>query len=185
MDRKIGLPPSGSTMGNKALRIKNKLFTASTTTNLRSHAHSPAPSAFLSRCECAYAAHIITLNRQNRLTAASTFETKVLVSIARQRFATILTRAADLRACRALNRASRHLSLRRAVALRQVKRSCFSLPLNVARRKPARTRCEQAMLRCFLPGPVHAQKIAHNPPVRLQTVLRSRASRLCELALLA
>ena len=28
--RKIGLPPSGSTMGNKALRIRNRLFTAST-----------------------------------------------------------------------------------------------------------------------------------------------------------
>src|SRR6195256_1166266 len=118
MDRKIGLPPSGSTMGNKALRIKNKLFTASTMINLRSHAHSTAPSAFLSRCECANAAHIITLNRQNRLTAANSFETKVLVSIAPQRFSEILTRAADLRAYRALNRASRHLSLRRAVALR-------------------------------------------------------------------
>ncbi len=28
--RKIGLPPSGSTMGNKALRIRNRLFAAST-----------------------------------------------------------------------------------------------------------------------------------------------------------
>ena len=28
--RKIGLPPSGSTIGNSALRIKNRLFAAST-----------------------------------------------------------------------------------------------------------------------------------------------------------
>src|ERR1700676_5566753 len=32
--RKIGLPPNGSTMGNSALRIKNRLFAASTTTLL-------------------------------------------------------------------------------------------------------------------------------------------------------
>src|SRR6202795_1163111 len=30
--RKIGLPPSGSTMGNSALRIRKRFFAASTTT---------------------------------------------------------------------------------------------------------------------------------------------------------
>jgi hypothetical protein len=34
MARKIGLPPSGSTMGNSALRIRKRLFAASTTTLL-------------------------------------------------------------------------------------------------------------------------------------------------------
>jgi hypothetical protein len=36
--RKIGLPPNGSTMGNSALRMRNRLFPASTTVLL--------PSAF-------------------------------------------------------------------------------------------------------------------------------------------
>jgi len=34
MARKIGLPPSGSTMGNNALRIRKRFFAASTTTLL-------------------------------------------------------------------------------------------------------------------------------------------------------
>ena len=34
MLRKMGLPPSGSTIGNSALRIRNRLFAASTTTLL-------------------------------------------------------------------------------------------------------------------------------------------------------
>ena len=34
MARKIGLPPSGSTIGNSALRIRNRLFAASTRTIL-------------------------------------------------------------------------------------------------------------------------------------------------------
>src|ERR1700731_539930 len=74
MDRKIGLPPSGSTMGNNALRIKNKLFAASTMTNLQPHSPAPnyavphraAPSSAtqhngVSRSEPANTAHIITL----------------------------------------------------------------------------------------------------------------------------
>src|ERR1700730_5198045 len=93
MDKKTGLPPSGSTMGNNALRIKNKLFAASTMINLRSH--SPAPSRFNSRRERRNAAHIITLNRQNRMTALIALGTKGLASARRQRFSEILTRAAD------------------------------------------------------------------------------------------
>src|SRR6202035_5249696 len=58
MDKKTGLPPSGSTMGNNALRIKNKLFAASTMTNLQPHSHRY--SAQVSRAEHAIAAHIIT-----------------------------------------------------------------------------------------------------------------------------
>src|ERR1700732_4262348 len=115
MDRKIGLPPSGSTMGNKALSIKNKLFAASTMTNLRSH--SRALGSFISRCERANAAHIITLNRQNRLTAVNALGTRVLVSTLRQQFSEILTRCADQRAFRARNRASLRPCQRRASAL--------------------------------------------------------------------
>src|ERR1700692_1839935 len=115
MDRKTGLPPSGSTMRNKALRIKNKLFAASTMTNLRSQ--SRAPSSFISRCEHANAAHIITLNRQNRLRAVNAFETKVLVSTLRQQFSEILTRVAGPQVFRALNHASRPPSLRHVSAL--------------------------------------------------------------------
>jgi hypothetical protein len=33
--RKIGLPPKGSTIGNSALRIRNRLLAASTTTFLQ------------------------------------------------------------------------------------------------------------------------------------------------------
>jgi hypothetical protein len=35
MARKIGLPPSGSTIGNSALRIRNRLFAASSKIFLR------------------------------------------------------------------------------------------------------------------------------------------------------
>jgi hypothetical protein len=35
MTRKIGLPPNGSTIGNSALRIRNRLFAASTTAILQ------------------------------------------------------------------------------------------------------------------------------------------------------
>jgi hypothetical protein len=38
--RKIGLPPRGSTIGNKALRIRNRLFAASTKIFLQ-----PAPES--------------------------------------------------------------------------------------------------------------------------------------------
>src|ERR1700676_3756391 len=183
MDRKIGLPPSGSTMGNKALRIKNKLFAASTMTNLPSH--SPALSSYLSRCERANAAHIITLNRQNRLTAASAIGPRVLVSMLRRQFSEILMRAADPQGVRALNRTSRHLSLRRASALPSVKCSCLSLPWDAARKQSAHFRREQVTPQYSLPGPIHAQRIAHTHECCLQTLLRSRAVRPHQLALLA
>src|ERR1700736_17456 len=64
MDRKTGLPPSGSIMGNNALRIKNKLFTASAMTNLRPSASlqkRATQGRFISPCEGAAVAHIITL----------------------------------------------------------------------------------------------------------------------------
>src|ERR1700731_3049295 len=99
MDRKIGLPPSGSTMGNNALRIKNKLFAASTMTNLRpssSAQNSAARRGFISRRERADADHIITLNRQNTLSGVNAFGTNVLVATRRRRLSGILMRAAGL-----------------------------------------------------------------------------------------
>src|ERR1700675_2371661 len=103
MDRKTGLPPSGSTMGNNALRIKNKLFAASTMTNLQPH--SPAPNhaaqdcvmqhGLLSRREPANAAHIITLNRQNTLSVVDVVGTMVPASTPQQRLSGNLARAAN------------------------------------------------------------------------------------------
>src|ERR1700722_11618450 len=93
MDRKIGLPPSGSTMGNNALRIKNKLFAASTMTNLQpssSAQNSAARSGFISRRDRADAAHIITLIRQNNVSATViVIGTRVLVSTPRWEFSEI------------------------------------------------------------------------------------------------
>src|ERR1700686_4463717 len=104
MDRKTGLPPSGSTMGNNALRIKNKLFAASTMTNLQPH--SPAPNhaaqdcvmqhGLLSRREPANAAHIITLNRQNTLSVVDVLGTMVPASTPRWQLPETLTRPTDL-----------------------------------------------------------------------------------------
>src|ERR1700693_1004467 len=101
MDRKIGLPPSGSTMGNNALRIKNKLFAASSMTNLRPHSstqNSVACRGFISRRERPDAAHIITLIRQNKVSAAViVVGTSALVSTLRWKLSEIPRRAADLR----------------------------------------------------------------------------------------
>src|ERR1700688_3778807 len=188
MDRKIGLPPSGSTMGNNALRIKNKLFAASTMTNLRpssSAQNSAARSGFISRRERADAAHIITLNRQNTLRGVNAFGTKVLIATRQQRLPGIPARAPYQRAVPAPNHASRRPYHQRASALRPVKRSCLSLPTDAARRKSVQTRCEQLTLRYFLPGPPRARRLAHTPAGRLQRAWQPRAGRQRQLPLVA
>src|ERR1700688_4093374 len=176
MDRKIGLPPSGSTMGNNALRIKNKLFAASTMTNLQPH--SPAPNyavphraatnsatqhSGVSRREAANTAHIITLNRQNTLSGVNAFETKVLVATRRRRLSGILTRVAGLRGVLVRSRGSHRPSLLLSSTIRRARRSCLSLPTDAARRKSVQTRCEQLTLRCFLPGPLRGQRLVRIP----------------------
>src|ERR1700693_5150552 len=146
MDRKTGLPPSGSTMGNNALRIKNRLFAASTMTNLHPHIpalNTPAPSSFVSHHERANAPHIITLIRQIKVAAVNVSGTKGLVSTGRQRLPEILRHSVALRAGLAPNRAIHHPSPVHTSALRPVKRSCLSWRWDVARRKSARSRSEQ------------------------------------------
>src|ERR1700676_4998150 len=198
MDRKIGLPPSGSTMGNNALRIKNKLFAASTMTNLQPHspaASNAAPNSaaqncavrhsLVSRRECADAAHIITLIRQNKMRAVDVFAARVLAAKPRWRCSEILQLAADQQGVREPNRGNLRPSLERASELGPAKRSCLSLPSDVARRKSAQTRREQLTLQCFLPGPLHEQRIAHTPAAHPQTVLRPRARRPRQFQILA
>lgn len=47
--RKIGLPPSGSTIGNSALRIRNRLFAASTKMLLQAAPEPGAPPNYSPR----------------------------------------------------------------------------------------------------------------------------------------
>jgi hypothetical protein len=78
--------------------MKNKLFAASTMKNLRPHSpaqNSATQNNLVSRSEGSNAAHIITLNRQNNVSALNVFGTKVLAATRRQRFTGIPKRVAD------------------------------------------------------------------------------------------